>query len=202
VQTNISGNEFDVLDTLNITFATPLKFFDSTKLRLTDDQYKDIPYTVFEDSTNKKLTVFFKKDLDTKYHIVADKEFAADSFGRKLLKIDTISFRTKRESQYGEVRLRFRNLDLSKNPVLQFVQDNVVKYSYRFINREFKITLFKPGEYDLRILYDDNKNGIWDPGSFFGTHKQPEKVLHIKINKPKNMLNIKANWDNETDFTL
>lgn len=202
LQTNIQGNEFDVLDTLNISFATPLKFFDSTKFQVTDDLYKDIPYTFLKDSTNKKLTVFFKKDLDTKYHIVADKEFAADTFGRKLLKIDTISFRTKRESQYGEVRLRFRNLDLSKNPVLQFVQNNVVKYSYRFTTREFYAKIFKPGEYDLRILYDENKNGIWDPGSFFEKHKQPEKVQQIKVNKPKNQLNIKANWDNETDFIL
>ena len=201
LQTNIQGNEFDVLDTLNISFATPLKFFDSTKLQITDDLYKDIPYTVFRDTLNKKFTFFFKKELDTKYHIVADKEFAADTFGRKLLKIDTISFRTKRESQYGEVRLRFRNLDLTKNPVLQFVQDNTVKFSHRFTTREYFTRLFKPGEYDLRILYDENKNGIWDPGNF-EKHKQPEKVQYIKVNKPKNKLNIKANWDNETDFVL
>jgi uncharacterized protein (DUF2141 family) len=202
LQTNISANELDFLDTLDMQFATPLKNFDSTKLRLTDDLYKDISYKVVRDTTNKKFTIFFNKELDTKYHIIADKEFAEDSFGRKLLKIDTISFHTKRESQYGEVLLRFRNLDLSKNPVLQFVQSDVVKFSYRFINKEFKEKLFKPGEYDLRILYDDNKNGIWDPGSFFGKHKQPEKVLYIKINKPKHKLDIKANWDNDTDFTL
>jgi Big-like domain-containing protein len=202
LQTNISGSEFDILDTLNIQFGSPLKTFDSTKFQVTDDQYKNIAYTTLMDSTNKKMAVFFKKDPDTKYHIIADKEFAADTLGRKLLKNDTISFHTKRESEYAEVRLRFRNLDLNKNPVLQFVQSDAVVYSYRFINREFFIKLFKPGEYDLRILYDDNKNGKWDPGSFFGKHKQPEKVQQIKINKPKNKLNIKANWDNETDFVL
>ena len=48
--------------------------------------------------------------------------------GITLAKNDTISFTTKSESQYGSMRLHFNNLDLSKNPVLQFVQsDNIVK---------------------------------------------------------------------------
>ena len=39
--------------------------------------------------------------------------------------------------------------------------------------------LFDPGEYELRILYDENQNGVWDPGNFF-EHRQPEKVQPIR----------------------
>jgi hypothetical protein len=205
VQVNIAGNEFDILDTLQIKFPTPIRNFDSTKFRFTDDQYKDIPaskYRLLKDSINSKFTILYIWLPDTKYHIIADKEFAEDTMGRKLLKNDTISFHTKRESEYGEVRLRFKNLDLSKNPVLQFVDGDVVKYSYAFKSREFYKKLFQPGEYELRILYDDNKNGIWDPGTFFGKRKQPEKVVPIKINKPRHKLTVRANWDNDIDFTL
>jgi hypothetical protein len=46
-------------------------------------------------------------------------------------------------------------------------------------------------------VYDDNKNGIWDSGAFFGKHLQPEKVLLIS-----RKITVKANWDNEIDIQL
>jgi hypothetical protein len=63
--------------------------------------------------------------------------------------------------------------------------------------KEFYAKLFAPGEYDLRILYDDNKNGIWDPGAFFENRHQPEKVLPIS-----RKITVKAKWDNIIDITL
>ncbi len=199
--TTIKNGQFDVLDTLTFVFANALKIFDSSQLRFTDENYKDIRnYHFIHDSTNKKITLVYNwmDVLDTKFYLIATKEFAQDSAGRKLLKTDTIPFSTKKESDYGEVDLRFRNLDLSRNPVLQFVQSDVVKRSYVFKrSSEFKIRLFEPGEYELRILYDDNKNGVWDPGEFFGKHRQPEKVQPIR-----NKLNVKANWDNDKDIPL
>jgi len=199
-QTNIAGGEFDVLDTLRLTFATPLETFDSTKIRFTDDNFADIPtvdYRFRRDSTNKIFSLFYAWQTDTKYHLIAAKDFASDSAGRKLLKIDTISFHTKKDIEYGEVRIRIRHLDLSRNPVLQFVQSDAVKYAFPFgTSSEFRRILFPPGEYELRLLYDDNKNGVWDAGEFFGTHKrQPEKVAPLRKS-----FTVKANWDNDIDL--
>jgi len=204
VQTNISNGVFDVLDTLHLQFANALKVFDTTKIRFTDKNFVDIPsqeYHYTRDSTNKKFSLFYHWPTDAKFYLIAAKDFAQDSAGRKLLKIDTISIQTKKEIEYGEVRIRIPNLDLSKNPVLQFIQGDAVKFAYSFVNRkEFKVQLFPPGEYELRLLFDDNKNGIWDPGSFFGTRRQPERV--ISIGSAKKKFNVKANWDNEVDITL
>jgi hypothetical protein len=54
-----------------------------------------------------------------------------------------------------------------------------------------------PGEYDLRILYDENKNGKWDPGEFFGKHKQPEIVKPVE-----RKITVKAAWKNEIEIAL
>jgi hypothetical protein len=61
------------------------------------------------------------------------------------------------------------------------------------------IAQLPPGDYQLKILVDDNNNGKWDSGSFgFGNpNKQPEKVLNIQTK-----LNIKADWDNEINISL
>jgi len=82
--------------------------------------------------------------------------------------------------------------------VLLFVLNDAVVYTYVFgSNREFNSRLFNPGEYDLRILYDENKNGKWDPGSFFLNRRQPEKVVPVQ-----RKVNIRANIDNDIEITL
>lgn len=198
IETNLSNNELDMLGNLELRFATPLKFFDSTKVKFTDAKYTPITdYHFIIDTSNKKITLTYNWTENTPYNLIFDKDFTEDTLGRKLIRPDTLAFRTKKESEYGLIRLRLLNLDLSKNPVLQFVQGDQVKFAYPMKGREFYAKLFLPGEYDLRILYDENKNGIWDAGQFFGKHRQPEKVQPIS-----RKLNVKANWDNIVDITL
>jgi len=151
------------------------------------------------DSSRKKLTLHYNWKENTLYHLIVDKDFAEDSSGRKLLKTDTLSFSTKRLSEYGSVRIRLKNLDLSKNPVLFFVQNEIVARSEPLSSADVSFPLFLPGEYDLRILYDLNKNGKWDPGQFFGKHIQPEIVRPVTS---RSRITIKANWQNEFDIQL
>jgi len=199
IETNLSNQELDLLGNLEISFKTaPLKYFDSSKVQFTNEKYEPVTgYKFTLDTSKKKLTLEHKWEANTAYNLIVDKDFAEDTLEHKLSRTDTLKFRTKKESEYGLVRLRFLNLDLSKNPVLQFVQADQVKFSHVFTDRNFNARLFVPGEYDLRILFDANKNGIWDPGEFFGKHLQPEKVMPV----PRK-LTIKANWDNEIDITL
>lgn len=195
---NIPGGLLDLHNQLEISFATPVKHYDSTQIRFTDDSFLNITQIHFMlDSTSKKLTMFYAWKEDTKYYIILQKDFAEDTLGEKLLKTDTIGFKTKKESDYGNLRLRFRNLDLSRHPVLQFVQgDKIVSTSAIGRSLRYNNKLFDPGDYDLRILYDTNQNGIWDPGNFY-KHLQPEIVVPIK-----KKLTVRADWDNEVDISL
>ena len=114
-----------------------------------------------------------------------------------MLKTDTLKFKTKKITDYGNIRIRFKNFDPSVNPVLLFVQnDNVIK-SFPLSGVELSQSIFPPGEYELRVLYDRNKNGKWDPGQFFGKHIQPELVKPVG-----RKVTIKSNWDNEFDIAL
>ena len=99
------------------------------KLHLADTNFKSIAgYTIKRDTTPATFYIQYKWPENTAYKLVIQKDAFADSSGITLAKNDTISFTTKKESDYGSMRLHFNNLDLSKNPVLQFVQsDNIVK---------------------------------------------------------------------------
>lgn len=196
--TNASNEQLDLLGNLDITFATRLRNFDSTKVRLTNDKYEPLSgYYFIRDTGEKKVTLVYHWVESTPYNVLLEKDFATDTAGRQLAGNDTIAFRMKAAREYGEIRLRLLNLDMSKNPVIQFVQGNEVKYAYPLASRNFNAKIFPPGDYDLRILFDDNKNGKWDPGEFFKVHRQPEKVLPIS-----RKLNVKANWLNEVDINL
>jgi Bacterial Ig-like domain len=196
--TNLSGNLQDLLGDFNLKFEQPLRNFDSTKLQLsTDSAFNPSPASWQMDSLKKKLTLKNTWKENTLYHLILDKDFADDSAGRKLLKTDTISFTTRKQADYGSLKISFTNIDLSKNPVLQFSQGGQVIKTFPLNTSELNLPLFNPGEYDLSILYDANKNGHWDPGTFFEGKKQPELV------KPLNKkITVRTNWDNEFEIKL
>jgi hypothetical protein len=197
--TNLSGNEQDLLDKFVFTFETPLKNFDSSKVHFTrDTTYAPVAgYSWEKDSTMRTVKLNYPWQENILHNIILEKDFATDTLGQQLLKADTISFRTRQRSDYARFTLRFRNLDLTKNPVLLFVQNNEVKKSFPLSSNSFSQTLFPPGEYNLRILNDANKNGVWDPGKFFGVRRQPELVNQIQ-----RTINIRPNMDNSIDIDV
>jgi hypothetical protein len=198
-QTSLSNNMQDLLTNFSMTFEVPLRSFDSSKIRLYTDSVFTLAknYSFQKDSTNKKIQLTNTWVENTLYHIILDKDFAVDTTGKKLLKTDTISFKTKKLADYGSLQLKFKNLDLAKNPVLLFVTGETILKSVPLATATFSQTLFLPGEYEIRILYDDNKNGVWDPGQFFGKHKQPELVKPID-----RKITVKPAWQNEIEITL
>jgi Bacterial Ig-like domain len=199
-QTNlINNNQQDLLSNFIMSFDQPLRLFDSSKIRLyTDSTYTPAAaYHFIKDSSNRKLQIVNAWKENTIYHLILDKDFADDSSGKKLLKTDTLTFVTKRLSEYGVLKLKFRNLDLSKNPVLLFILNNNIVKSFPLSSADFSQPVFLPGDYELSILYDDNKNGKWDLGEFFGKHKQPEIVKPIE-----RRINVRAGGENEFEIAL
>ena len=196
--TNISSNTLDLLSPLVLTFEQPLRTFDSTRIRLTQDStFTPVASSATLDTTSRRLTVRTDWKEGTRYQLILDQAFAEDTLGRRLLKTDTLTFATRKATEYGSLSIRLRNIDLSLNPVLQFVQNNNVVLSAPIPSGTFSQALFLPGDYELRVLYDRNGNGKWDPGQFFGGKRQPELVKPIE-----RRVNVKANWDNEFEVAL
>jgi len=196
-QTNLKESHLDLFDSLTLTFEQPLKNLDTSLIHFSSDS-SFVPiadYHFLTDTSQKKLTLLYKWKEDTRYNLIIEKDFAQDTLGRALLKSDTLKFRTKIITDYGTLRIRFKNFDPSLNPVLLFVQsDNVIR-SFPLSGVELNQSIFPPGDYELRVLYDRNKNGKWDPGQFFGKHIQPELVKPVG-----RKVTIKSNWENEFDI--
>jgi hypothetical protein len=187
----------DLLKPLTLIFNNSIKTFDEQKVMLTDTAFRKINNTAFVfDSTRKKLEIRAPWQPEAGYVLLLPKEAVSDTAGNLLAKTDTIRFTTKRTEDYGKVLLRFKNADLSKHPVLQFVAGEEVMFSYPLTAAEWSNQMFPPGEYEIRILYDANNNGKWDPGNY-SKKLQPEKAVTLP-----QKLSIRPNWDNERDITL
>jgi hypothetical protein len=201
LQTNLATGQLDLLSDLTISFEQPWKKLDTALIHFSSDtSFTPVSdYKILTDTSKKKFSIQYVWKENTRYNIIVEKDFAEDTLGRALLKSDTISFKTKKLSDYGSLRIRFKNFDLSVNPVLQFVRDNNIVKAFPLTSAEINQRIFPPGEYELRILYDRNKNGKWDPGEFFGKHLQPEIVKPI-ISRRK--ISVKPNWDNDFDIAL
>ncbi len=193
----LTGETQDLLSDLSLLFNNPLKTFDSNAVQLTDTNFVVIPGSrIRVDSTGRSVIVTSAWAEGTSYRILINKNALADSAGNQLSKSDTLRFITKKESDYGSLILRFKNLDMAKHPVLQFVQNDNIVNTYPLTGDEWRQKLFRTGEYELRILFDTNRNGKWDPGDYT-EKRQPEKVTPL----PQKIA-IRANWDNERDITL
>lgn len=192
-----AGQIQDLLQPLELSFNNPLQLFDTAKTLLTDSNFKPVSlYYNKIDQARKTVTVHTNWIPGTAYNYIIQKEAMQDSAGNYLGRTDTLRFNTKNTSDYGTVTLRFANLDLSLNPVIQFSDGESVKYSFPVIASEWTSKLFPPGEFALSILFDKNKNGKWDPGNY-AAGTQPEKVSNLNLK-----LAVKANWDNERDIRL
>jgi hypothetical protein len=197
VTSNLEGNALDILDTFRLLYNKPIRSYDMSKIRLQQDSTRFITdFTIINDSIRKQLLLNYAWKTGGTYKLFLDKEYAADTSGLKSLKNDTLSFRVKTEKEYGTLRIRFKELDTAAHPVLLFYSNDEVVGRYPLTGKEFYRTQFKPGTYKLGLLFDTNRNGVWDPGNYFTKPKrQPELVMPLNRS-----LTVKENWDNELEI--
>lgn len=188
----------DLLSPLQLKFLKPIKSFDSSRIQFTDTNYVALKdYTINLDTSKTMVSINYPWKEQTNFRLILPKDAILDTGGNGLVKTDTLKFTTKKEADYGSIRLRFSNINLQKHPVLQIFQSDKLVESIPLTSFELVRKLFRSGSYELRILYDANQNGVWDTGSFGKVKKQPEIVQ--LISKP---LSVRANWDNEVNIGL
>lgn len=194
---NLINGKQDLLQPLELSFKNALKKFNPDSVLLSDTNFIKIANAnVSIDSSRKKIIINTEWIADAAYILRIPAETIEDSTGLKFAKSDTIHFMGKANSDYGSLKLTFKNLDLSKHPLLQFMEGDKIKWKFSVSSNEWFKKMMLPGDYDVRLLYDENNNGQWDPGNY--TNKlQPEKAIVL----PKK-ISIKADWENEQDIEL
>lgn len=186
---SLDGGLQDITAPLTVTFSRNVANPGEINFQLFDTISGQPLSEPVWDSAFSKVTYNLEWKPGMPYRLITDSTLK-DTLGNALV-ADTIRFTAKRNEDYGRVTLHFPGIDLANNPVLRFYSGNNLAFSYPLTGPDWYNPLFRPGEYELQILFDTNRNGAWDPGNL-RARLQPEKVISLP-----GKLQVRADWDNE-----
>jgi len=181
---------------LTIASSVPLAKFDLSKMKLVRKDSTAVAFKTEYKDMDQELSFDFTKEPMEKYSLRLFPGAVTDFFEQTN---DTLTFgvETSSAADYGNLRLTLENV--KQFPVIVELTDKtgVVQYTaYSTGDTTIDFNLIKPQPYTLRIIYDDNKNGEWDPGNFL-EKRQSEEVIYF----PKE-IDVRANWDVVQPFNL
>lgn len=194
---NMSHNgAINFRDVIALESTTPMQTIDLSKIQFINKDSLATEFATVLDTLNSKLTFKFKKEPLEKYTLNIYPGAITDFFGNKN---DTLSYKfsTKSESEYGNMRILLSQVK-SFPIIVQLIDDKgkVLAEEYSEENPTIEFLALQPNKFRLRIIYDTNKNGVWDPGNFLNK-TQSEEVIYF----PEE-LDVRANWEVEQPFIL
>lgn len=177
--------------------SAPIKKLDKSLINLFKDTIQ-IPFDAEIDSMNQQIVKFkFKKELGDNFEVNVYPNAFIDHFNQPN---DTIVYQIKmgKREDFGNLKVRLQNLP--ELPVILQLVKNSSKYEVieelKGYDRLFNLDNLSPGEYFLRLVVDENKNGVWDTGNLLD-NKQPEPV-YLYPNK----ITVRAMWDTDETWIL
>ena len=181
---------------LTLTSSTPIIKIDNSKITLLNKDSVAVNFTTVYNEFLQKIEFDFQKEEDQKYNLQLLPGALNDFYSKNN---DTLNYKlnTRSYSDYGNLKINLKNT--KRYPVIVEilnVQSEVIASGISNGEEFLRFDLIEPNVYSLRVIYDDNKNGIWDTGDYL-EKRQAEEIKYY----PKT-IDVRANWDVDQDFIL
>lgn len=145
---------------------------------------------------NNPFQIIVKSDFKEgkKYSLTVPKE-SVSSFYESILKSYRFDFEINKTEKFGTLVLNLENAP-EENFWLQLLTENGnVAYSRYGKEKTFNFNSLLPGKYKLRILVDENNNGIWDGADFENGIFAEEIYLYNKTLEIRPLWEIRETWN-------
>jgi len=131
---------------------------------------------------------------DKKYSLTVPKE-TVSSFYETIQKSYRFDFESDKIENYGTLVITLENAP-EKSFWLQLLSENGA-VSYSRYGKETNLTFgsLKPGKYQLRILVDNNENGIWDSADFASGEFAEDVYVFEKTVEIRPLWEIREKWN-------
>lgn len=177
--------------------TTPFEKINTKDIKLFDKDSVNVSFTTKLDTLNNEIFFLFDKKENEKYQLIIPKNSITDYFNNT--NTDNIVFKlsTRSLSDYGNLNLDF--LNVKSFPIIVELTDNKGKILYRkekITSNKVTFNLLNPDKFTLRIIYDENKNGIWDTGNLLKKEQSEEVIFFNKE------IDVRANWDVQQTIDL
>lgn len=156
-----------------------------------------VDFTTEYDEFDQKLYVDFKKEPLQKYHFQFLPGALTDFYDKTN---DTLSYKltTKELEDYGNIILNLKNV--KRFPILVELTnkkgDVVLASQYSEGETRLVFDLVEPNSFTIRVVYDDNKNKVYDAGNFL-KKEYAEEVFYYQSE-----FDVRANWDRDETVDL
>jgi hypothetical protein len=157
----------------------PLDDFDESLVKLIDTDSVDVPFKTQLNRFQNQIEIAFDKTENTTYQMQILPEAIKDFYGHTNDSINQ-KLKTKSLADFSIMDLTITNL-VRYPAIVQLVDDKekVIKSATLKTGNRHVFEYIKPGNYFIKVIYDDNANGIWDKGDYL-KQIQPEDVIYTK----------------------
>lgn len=183
-------------DSVFLTTSIPLAGADTTFMSMVDQDSLQVPFRISLDSLQGRLHFDFVKEADHTYSLQLLPGAITDFFGATNDSLIT-RWRVGAPADFGVLRFALQgNLRFPLVVELTDNRDKTVRQKILARAEELEFNWLRPDTYRVRVIFDENGNGRWDPGNFL-EKKQPELVLYYPA-----PIEIRANWEKVETFTI
>lgn len=181
-------------DKFTLSSSIPLIKIDDSKIKLINKDSVAIAFTTKYDELKQEVEIDFKREPLEKYSFTLEKGAFTDLLERES---DSTGYRvsTRDVADYGNLRLQLEGI--KSFPIIVELTDDkgkVLASAYSEGETVLDFNLVQPAMFTVRIIYDENKNKIWDTGNYL-EKRQTEEVKYFPT-----PVEVRANWD--VDQTL
>jgi hypothetical protein len=180
-----------------ITSNIPLIAADTSKITLMTGDSTAVAYTTELNKLENRLKLFWDIAPNESYLLTLYPEALTNFYGNFN---DTLNYRLSSKSfaELGNISLTLKNVESypiiiqitdGKEKVIAEQYATEAKESYDFKNLD-------PGKFFLRVIFDTNKNGIYDTGNYL-LKIQPERIVYY----PEE-IELRENWELKQEFIL
>lgn len=195
---NVQQGILNFRERLTLESATPINAIEKSKIKLKNKEGAPVLFETEYDDFQQLIYVDFKREEDTNYSLTLEKGALTDFFEKTNDSL-TFKYTTRTLADYGNLVINLQKA--SHYPLLvELTNDKGETIASTICNSEkentIEFNLLEPAKYSLRAIYDDNKNGIYDPGVFL-QKKYAEEVIYLSKE-----IDLRANWDVVQSFDL
>ena len=179
-----------------INSSTPLINIDNSKIKIIAKDSSNVAFKTNYEEWNQQLVFDFDKQPLEKYAVTVFPGALTDYYENRN---DTLkySFTTQNTTDYGNLKVVLEKV--KRFPVIVELTDKdgkILATHYSEKETTIDFNLVEPAKFTMRLIYDDDKDGLWTPGSYL-EKRLSEEVIYF----PKE-IDVRANWDVEQPFDV
>ncbi len=176
---------------------TPLISADTNNIQIFRKDSSLVSFKIDIDNIENAAVVDFELEPNETYNIDLFPGAITDFFGETN---DTLSLRlnTASYADLGNLTFNINGSAVEYPLILQLTDEKggLKREIYATESKPYEFTNLKPGNYLIRVIFDENENKKWDTGNYL------KKIQPEKVNYYPQVIEVRANWELEQTFTI